>query len=907
MKRNSTNTLRGALALLTTALTLQASLAATQVQSADLDTTGNVTLDIASGDTLEISGKITGTGLLTTSGSGTLVLSNPANDWSGGLKVGNGGKLELTAGGTLGSGTLTISGGSGSAGYVTFAAQGARFENTIAYGRSGSEVRFAADTVLAGEIKIGNNDCLMYAYEGVTAVIEGNVTGDRSRPIVLDKCKGSLVFKGEIKGSMMFTEWNGGADGGTVYLCNAGNAFASLAIGTMRYVCSNENVLAESTEVAITKKTSSTGELDLNGFDQTVKCLSLRPDATLPGSGSGAANIRSALPATLTVKGDGAGTAFSCGFAIGGKVSLVIDSGAAATNAFVNRIHGTEGTVTVAGGCLHLTGAGAAFTSIPSLTVESGAEFICDSDASNPLPDGIALSLAEGSRFALPAGTALNVSSLTVGGEKKGRGVYTAAECPEIVSGTVIVDATATVDSVWTGGAADDRVSSAGNWSTGEIDFGTCNVNAEFASGGDRAVFDRDVFFAGMLLSATNFSFEPGGGSMVFTAESMAFAESEDNPDRTFAFSAPMVFNGDFSFVLPAGTAVRLEGEVSSPLPSSRLSFNTESSGSSLTLAGATIARNMDVRTIPVTGATQARSFAVESDTCNAILGELTLADASQQMMWLRSGSELVVGGGFNMKNGGSLAGGGRLVVTNSAFSCPAKKEVVISGNSESDGIPTLVFAGTGNSVNLNCKGYGGTIDCRTNGAFDGSSWIRLDARWNGCSILRLNSTTQTWSRVSIARTESESGIIAIECGDAAMIRVTGDEDSVLSAVRLGSKPTEEGIVINGGLSIEKSGSGTLAISNCTFRAAGSYSVKGGTLALGRMTLNPDSVLDISGDGVISVADGVKLQFAAVCVDGVRIPWGVHSHATAPAALKARMAQTTGRICIPGGTVMIIR
>jgi hypothetical protein len=68
-----------------------------------LDTTGNVTLDIASGDTLEISGKITGTGLLTTSGSGTLVLSNPANDWSGGLKVGNGGKLELTAGGTLGS------------------------------------------------------------------------------------------------------------------------------------------------------------------------------------------------------------------------------------------------------------------------------------------------------------------------------------------------------------------------------------------------------------------------------------------------------------------------------------------------------------------------------------------------------------------------------------------------------------------------------------------------------------------------------------------------------------------------------------------------------------------------------------------------------------------------------------
>ena len=58
---------------------------ASSVQTEGLDTAGGKTIEIASGDTLEITGKITGSGLLTTSGSGTLVLSNPENDWTGGL------------------------------------------------------------------------------------------------------------------------------------------------------------------------------------------------------------------------------------------------------------------------------------------------------------------------------------------------------------------------------------------------------------------------------------------------------------------------------------------------------------------------------------------------------------------------------------------------------------------------------------------------------------------------------------------------------------------------------------------------------------------------------------------------------------------------------------------------------
>jgi autotransporter-associated beta strand protein len=174
---------------------------ASTVQTEGLDTTGGKTLEIASGNTLEITGKITGSGLLTTSGSGTLVLSNPENDWTGGITVGQGSRLKVTSQGALGTGKVKISHGSGSAGYVTFSAPGARFDNAIEYGRSGSEICFAADTVLAGKISIGNNDSLIYALEGVTAVIEGDIYGSNSRPLIVDgknaSCKGSIVIRGK--------------------------------------------------------------------------------------------------------------------------------------------------------------------------------------------------------------------------------------------------------------------------------------------------------------------------------------------------------------------------------------------------------------------------------------------------------------------------------------------------------------------------------------------------------------------------------------------------------------------------------------------------------------------------------------------------------------------------------------
>ena len=872
---------------------------ASTVQTEGLDTTGGKTLEIASGDTLEITGKITGSGLLTTSGSGTLVLSNSQNDWTGGLKVGNGGKLKITAQGALGTGKLTISGGSGSAGYVTFAAPGAVFANAIDYGRSGSEIVFAADTTLAGTVKIGNNDSMMYANAGVTGIIEGVLTGSHSRPFVLDKNKGTIIFKGTIDAPNVYmTEWNGGSAGGVAYLCGSGNRIGSLRIGTMAYVCSNENVMTENTHISVNKNASASGVFDLNGYDQTIKGFALDSGVSALNSGSVSANIRSAEPATLTLKGNGAGTSMTCNFAINGKVSLCIDSGASATNRFLNRIHATEGDIEVKSGCLWLSGANAAFTAAKSLNIAAGGAFFCDSTASKPLPDGIALTVETGSELRLPEGVVVSVSSLTVDGVNKNLGVYTSAEIPALVSGSIQVLPAGEKSLVWTGAGQSENVSAMDNWSSADVDFDSQIVDAGFASSGNRAVIDRDVFFSALSLTSDDFTFASGGGTMAVFADSIGFAVKEGKPVRKFAFEAPMLLDRNLSVVLPANTEFRLSGDVSSAWGSKTISFDATASGASAVLDGIEIGGSLDVRTYPIDDIGSAKSFTFAPDSVNRIRGKITVADASSQVIYLQSGSELTVEGGINTKNGCLFGGGGKLIVVGKPFACNLNKHCRISGNTEFVGTPEFIFDVAGNTVNLDCDGFGGVIDCRVSGAFAGKTYLEMDARWNGASVLKLNSTTQDWTYVKIRKTSS--GPVSVIGGAGARIRVSGSADSAISS-------SDAKIAVVGEVSIEKTGSGTMTISNCTFDAPAEYDVSGGTLALAQGALHPESVLRLSGSGIVSVADGMSQRFSAVFVDGVQVRPGVYSYATAPDGLKAHMAETTGRIRIPGGMILMVR
>ena len=873
---------------------------ASSVQAEGLNTTGGKTIEIASGDTLEITGKITGDGLLTTSGTGTLVLSNPENDWTGGLKVGQGGHLTITAQGALGSGKLII--GSGDPGYVTFAAEGAVFDNDIDYGRSNSEIIFANDTTLRGTVKIGNNDCKMYAKAGVTGIIEGILMTDTSknRPLVLDDNKGVIIFKGAIDtriAPIYITEWNGRSGGGVAYFCASGNLIKELRIGTMSYVCSNKNVLTENTSISVNKNASASGTFDLNGYDQIIKGFAIDSNASELNSASTAANVRSEKKATLTLLGNGAGTSMTCNFAVNGMVSLCIDSDIAATNKFLNRIHATEGDIAVKSGCMWLSGANAAFAAAKSLSIAAGGAFFCDSTASKPLPDGIALTLEAGSELRLPEGVVVSVSSLIVDGVKKQLGVYSSADIPALVSGAIKVLPASEKSLIWTGGGQSENVSDLGNWSSEDVDFASQTIAADFASSGNRAIIDRDVYFSALSLTADNFTFASGGGTMAVMADSIDFAAKDDNPERKFAFGASMKLDRDLSVVLPANTEFCLSGDISA-LGSKTISLNASAAGASAVLNGIDLDGNLSVRTFAVDGVNTANSFTLAPDSVNRIKGKFTVADYSNQMMYLKPGSELTVEGGINLENGCQICGGGRLVVIGLPFTCNLKKECHIQGSLDLEGTPHFIFNAVNNTVNLFCNGFGGLIDCRVSGAFAGKTHLKMDARWNGNSVLKLNSTTQDWTYVKIQKTTS--GPVTVIGGSGARIRVSGDKDSEISA-------SNAKIAVVGEVSIEKTGTGTLMISNCTFDAPAEYDVSGGTLVLAQGMLHPESVLRLSGDGIISVADGMSQRFSTVFVDGVQIGPGVYSYATAPEGLKAHMAETTGRIRIPGGMIFIVR
>ena len=870
------------------------------VQTDGTNTTGGITIAIASGDTLEISGKVTGSGRLTTSGSGTLILSNGENDWTGGIKVGKGGKLRVTAAGALGGNAVQLSeDASGADGAtITFAAPGATFANAITVSRSGSKIAFAADTVLEGAITANNQDFYMYASSGTRAVVKGNISNGSSntRQLVLDDCKGRISFEGKISSRINLTEWQqtGSSDGGVAYLCNTGNAFGNLLIGSMAYVCSNENVIAATATVSNNRYSSNTGRFDLNGFDQTIKGFG--PSLSTPlGSSSTKENVTSVEPATLTLKGDGAGTMMTCNFAIQGKVSLCIDSASTATNKFLNRVNGTAGDIVVNSGCLWLTGGTAAFTDVASVSVGSDGAFVCDSAAAHPLPDGVALSLDDGAEFALPAAVSVTVSSLTVGGVQKGRGTYTSANCPEIRSGAVVVDASGAKSAVWTGeGGGDASVSTAANWSDPTLNLDVHNVLATFASCGTRAVIDRDVYFAGLTMNALDFTFADGGGRMLMLSNNLAFAALDGTPARTNVFAAPMVLSGGLSVVPPAKTVVSLEGDVSAAPGTTpgTVSLNTTASGSAVYLSGVTIEQKVAVRM-----AASSKNMRTRKNTSNRILGAFSVADASLQILFLDGGSELAIDGGGSMPNGCSLYGDGRLVVTNLSLACNDSKELQISANETGIGRPELVFAAAGNNVNLNMLGYGGTIDCRASGAFTGSRYLKMGARWDGESVLKLNSTTQSWAKVTVLK--DSSGPVRIVGGTGAKMCVTGSGNSSISA-------TSGKVAVSGELSIAKSGSGTLTLSNCSFGSPGVYEVSGGTLALSQGMLDSGSTLKLSGSGTISIADGELQKFAAVYADGDPVLPGTYSYASASAALKAHMADTTGRLRITGGGFVII-
>ena len=141
-----------------------------------------------------------------------------------------------------------------------------------------------------------------------------------------------------------------------------------------------------------------------------------------------------------------------------------------------------------------------------------------------------------------------------------------------------------------------------------------------------------------------------------------------------------------------------------------------------------------------------------------------------------------------------------------------------------------------------------------------------------------------------------------------------------------------------GGLSLKMGGTGTLLLTNAVSSTSGGIEVTNGTVkivssaawtnasyvavggtgrleidaaaGLGRLETFPKTVaLSLSGEGVVSIPDGDELRLGSLTVDGTAFPCGRYTYETAPAALKAHLADdTTGSIVIGRiGTLFMIQ
>lgn len=254
------------------------------------------------------------------------------------------------------------------------------------------------------------------------------------------------------------------------------------------------------------------GCLDLMGHDQSVDYLAgeFWYSTNNPRYPSDTGRVLSSTgPATLTFSPSVSTTTYA---RVTGNLSLTMAAqDASKVQTFSSRTNSTDGTIFVSKGTFRVDGKGM-FANVPELRVGGvGAVFEVaeDNGIVNPLPALLILRVAEGGKLRLPAGVALSVPRVFVGGQLQDVGaVFTGAGTAGTVvdwiegAGTVTVCAASGV-TYWKGGTGD--WAEAGNWLGGVPSAGT----AAFVTG---LLDDTELRVMADAPMATNLTIACGAG-----------------------------------------------------------------------------------------------------------------------------------------------------------------------------------------------------------------------------------------------------------------------------------------------------------------------------------------------------------------------------------------------------------
>jgi autotransporter-associated beta strand protein len=465
-------------------------MAASLLSAEDLLLNGDHTVTVGAGSTQTISDKVTGPGRIILLGGGTLVLSNSANDFTGGVIVSNG-VLRADASGAFGTGPITLE-GEADCRTVQFNATKGVFPNSITLKDKTSSSTYPAvhamqPTTLNGDIVMdpalaaeSNSNSLYLSID--KSMLEGDTF--TAMMDVKGECNvgnGMLILAGgsddnvhvayyRLYGKITAGRCTAGNNvnrKGAVYLYNSDNSIVELRIETFNLHCGAENVFYGAT-VQFNYNwqwggNRSQGRLYCDGYNQTARYFHSGTtvginhnisrndnDATVASD-----NLSLNRSAVITLIGKSNATSYPNAYTrLIGNLSVVVDKLPDALDTYQRFCYFENtmtGDLTVKGGNLELK-AGVTFPNVKNVNVSggtfymqtvtnalpslakmtvSGGTFQCDANCVNPISYGLAdMHLSGEGKLKFGNGITNTVRKLYVNGEYMPAGTYTKANLP---------------------------------------------------------------------------------------------------------------------------------------------------------------------------------------------------------------------------------------------------------------------------------------------------------------------------------------------------------------------------------------------------------------------------------------------------------------------------------------------
>lgn len=333
-----------------------------------------------------------------------------------------------------------------------------------------------AETHFNGEIKTSDDRCLCLhtpyntGRQSYHVYFNAPVTGEK---VSMLPCGGNFYVYSGVTGTTYITSSSYSDSGATcsVYFY-APIKYGYINIAFKQFTPMGENILDPNSDIRHTGWRDS-GILNLNGFNQTVNCVtgdyyyvSSAGNKSPPNSDDDR-SITSASPATLTMRATK--SSVSSAIVTGAVTLKYAPKSNSYVQTFTHRASTTSGAILLEGGTFRLA-EGASFVNVPHIFIGSDATLEIDSEngVANPFPNLKTLEVVEGGKVKLPDGVALTPARVMVKGAGAPDGVAITSEDGWIEGeGTITPNAALFGDSttVWTG--VTGEWNNAGNWTAG--------------------------------------------------------------------------------------------------------------------------------------------------------------------------------------------------------------------------------------------------------------------------------------------------------------------------------------------------------------------------------------------------------------------------------------------------------